>query len=296
MLRAFWLVLLDLWEFVFPSEKKVDDTSRKELPAPTKTTDYLPPRPVATAIVAPAAVPVLAETNFAAAPVVESFDKPQSLAEAAIMYVAMVGGARLLSEPRLEYDGVLAVIPYGQSVTVRAFLGAYAKVATLSGEGYIHKDSLTPKQAEVWPQFKTGVVYDNNAEATILTRLLLGDEFLAGALALPLQASEYILLRLLRDRQTITWPPKRPRQIGSWHKLLRGLPQIKISVTPVVDTIMEWVAEDGIGRLAYVEAVFGDDTLRVSGVGIVVAGEYSELSFKPEVWHEWRPVFISVVA
>jgi hypothetical protein len=57
---------------------------------------------------------------------------------------------------------------------------------------------------------------------------------------------------------------------------------------------MEWYAEDGMGRLAYVEAVLPDETLRISGVGIAVSGEYSELVLKPSVWREWRPVFISV--
>ena len=213
-----------------------------------------------------------------------------------VFYIAASLGTPLLTAPQLDFDGATATMAYGQSVNVRAYRGEYAEVTSSAGAGYVHKDALSPHYYEVWPHYKNGEQYDCDSAPTIATRRLLADTFLASKLSLPLQAGEYMLIRLLRDHHAIAWPPVRPRLAGTWHEILRGVPGVRSGVHPLTDTIMEWQAEDGTGRLAYVEAVLPDATLRISGVGLSVAGEYSELTFKPELWREWRPVFITITS
>ena len=47
-------------------------------------------------------------------------------------------------------------------------------------------------------------------------------------------------------------------------------------------------------RLGYVEAGLPDETLKISAVGAMVPGEYTESIVPAALWREWRPVFINV--
>jgi hypothetical protein len=341
MIRAFFLVVIDLWRFVVgtpivPGVRTEHQTPYRllsslveevVLPLPAKVPQELlgEVSPEAKAIVRGNDVLIPSHISPLTLPESTSSAQPSSdastvddaelvLEEAStwvalgdrlpplpifstqVFYIVPSDGTPLLCTPQLDFDGATAHLLYGQSVTVRAYVGAYAEVTSSFGAGYVHKDALSPNYHAVWPQYKNGECYECDAQATIATRRLLDDTFLAGRLSLPLQAGEYILVRLLRDHHTIDWPEVRPRLAGAWHHILRGVPGVRSGIQPLTDTIMEWQAEDGTGRLAYVEGVLPDGTLHISAVGLVVAGEYSELTFKSEVWREWRPVFISVTS
>jgi surface antigen len=57
---------------------------------------------------------------------------------------------------------------------------------------------------------------------------------------------------------------------------------------------MEYVDENEIGHLAYIEAVFPDDTVALSEVNYPDSGTYNERELSKLEWKELRPVFIVV--
>ncbi len=298
MLSAFALVLRDLWYFIIGRERgdlavigvqsSSSDHEPERLPAaPMKV--LLEPKPVTPLLPSEPVLPSLRGTKESDAPVNDMPALP-----GATLYVVAPEGTPLLAMPYEQFDGVLARLSFGQAVTLRAYDGRYAQVLSRGLVGYIAKSALGVDVHLVAPELKVGSIYGPTDTNTGAIRRLIHDEFSAGALALPLQAGEYILYRLGRDQVSISWPAVRPRVSGQWHTILRGVHGIHTGVVAKTDTIMEWHAEDGDGRLAYVEAVLPDQTLRLSGVGIAVAGEYSVLTVPVGVWREWRPVFITI--
>ncbi len=216
------------------------------------------------------------------------------LYEPMVMYVTVPSTA-LQRVPRLDFDVKISTLPYGTAVTAVSYEGGYVKVFKNEVEGWIKKDCLHPVKESVWPVLRNGVRYDGaNAELRKL-RLCIGDMFTAGEINLPLQAVEYIVFRLAHDHRYIQWPDVRPRDPGAWQWILRGSLGIHASVVPVTDSVMEWLANDGFGRLAYVEAVHPDQSIEISLVGLHQAGLYETIRLTSGEWRELRPVFIEVL-
>jgi hypothetical protein len=249
-----------------------------------------------TVLVTPTPTPTPAEvvTAVTTPPIV--FPGTARLFEPQIMYVLEPAGVPLLISPVLTFDGALATLGYGQAVSVVSYHNQYAHISAQGKRGYVRKDDITPHKADVWPHFMSGVRYEADTKEASQLRTIIHDTFGAGRLLLPLQAGEYILYRLLLDQHTIVWPDVRPREPGRWHEILRGQQYIRSTVSPVTDSVMEWTGEDGLGRLGYVEAVLPDLTIRLTGIGVAEAGEYTEALIPSNVWREWRPVFITVQA
>jgi len=192
------------------------------------------------------------------------------------------------------FDAIITTLSFGTAVTVAGFSGRYAHVQKGNYTGWVLKDDITPHKQDVWPELLTWGMYGAENPDTIKIRALINDEFGAGALALPLQAGEYVQLRLLQDKRTIIWPTGRPRLPGGWQSLLKGTLGIHSTITPKTDTIMEWQTENDGGRLAYVEAVGLDGVITTSCVGLVVAGQYTKQVWGAGDWKELRPTFIEV--
>ncbi|MBY0538323.1 hypothetical protein K2P47_02905 [Patescibacteria group bacterium] len=211
-----------------------------------------------------------------------------------VMYVCTHSGTPCVHAPQMDFDSVIEILPYGTAVTVIGYQGRFASVNRSNITGWIDKDALTPQKNTVWPSFVSGVTYGVDAPETIMTRTIISDMFGAHELGLPLQAGEYITVRLKSEHRSISWSRKRPRTAGSWATLLRGTLGIHIGVTPKTDTIMEWQTEGGEGRLGYVEAVAPDLTITISAVGVEEAGRYTVKTMTEEIWRELRPVFIEV--
>ena len=57
---------------------------------------------------------------------------------------------------------------------------------------------------------------------------------------------------------------------------------------------MEYLFENEVGHLTYVEAVFPDTTIAISEVNFPDSGMYNERQLTKEEWKEFKPVFISV--
>lgn len=295
MVHALWLVLHDLWLFLWGQTLQEPRSTLAAPPAalslgasprPSQIGRPVPPLALRSSL--------LPERPQHELPFVATSTPSVYAATGATYVVSHHDGAALLLSPAIQLDGRLMVVPFGQSVSLRRFVEQYAEVLVYGITGFVHKDDITPHLDAVWPIFKAGQVYDYDADETMLVRRHIDDEFMADQLHLPLLASEYVTVRLLRDRLAIPWPKVRPRTVGSWHTLLRGVTGVHSGVMPATDTVMEWLADDGEGRLAYVEAVLPDSTLKISAVGIVVPGEYTESIVPAAVWREWRPVFINI--
>ena len=293
----FWLVIKDLFWFVVGKESVTMESV-------SKPHQSLPPKQMFVEIAAPLELPVIPETlteesdltyrDRSVTPESLPIAAPQSLLHApVIMYVAEALGTPFQITPQQEFDSVTEIIPYGAAVTVVGYRGRYASVLR-HHTGFVLKDHLQSAKTAVLPQFVAGVAYSATHPVTVMTRNIVHDEFGAGALALPLQAGEYVLERLLVDNRRITWGQERPRVPGTWQNLLKGTAGIHISITPKTDSIMEWNTESGEGRLAYVESVAPNVNIQVSLVGLAEAGVYETMEFTSEQWRELRPVFIEV--
>lgn len=304
MLHIFWLVLVDLWHFLlgFETVEKHTLSSRPtytELPGKSESISLSP-------IAAPLSLPavevslvetelVLPETTEVALPLTMTPVTTESLNKPGMLYVVRdTTGTKLFKEPVQQFDSQLRTLPYGQIVALRRFEGQYAEVLAYGQVGFVHKDALTPQLETVWPTLVSGTVYLADSDVAKIYRQHINDEFLGGAIGLPLTAEEYVTVRLLRDRLAIAWPQARPRLAGSWHTFLRGVHGVRSMIAPQPDTIIEWFLEDEVGRLGYVEAVLPDETLKISAVGAMVPGEYTESIVPAALWREWRPVFINV--
>ncbi len=211
-----------------------------------------------------------------------------------VMYVTAPAGTACIFAPQLDFDAVIDTLPFGTAVTVIGYQGRYASVNRSNITGWVLKDDLTPQKSHVWPELVPGVVYNSVHDETKKIRLLINDTFGAGALQLPLQAGEYISLRLKSEHRAILWTKKRPRVAGSWAGLLKGVKGVYMGVSPKTDSIIEYQSEAGEGRLGYVEAVTPELAITVTAVGEGESGRYTVKTMSAEVWRELRPVFIEV--
>jgi hypothetical protein len=213
-----------------------------------------------------------------------------------VMYVSADLGTACVHTPHIDFDAVIEVLPYGTAVTVIGYQGRFASVNRSNITGWVLKDDISPLKKDVWPTFVSGVMYDSTHDVTVKTRLLIADMFGAGSLALPMQAGEYITVRMKSEHRIIPWTRKRPRTAGNWAQLLRGVPGVHIGVSPKTDSIIEWKEEGGgEGRLGYVEAVAPDNAITIGLVGEGEAGYFTVKTMSEEIWRELRPVFIEVV-
>jgi hypothetical protein len=216
------------------------------------------------------------------------------LAKSVMMYVSQIAGTPCFNLPQQDFDCVIDTLQYGAAVTVIGYMGQYACVNRSNMHGWVRKDDITSDKSSIWPSYIVSTVYDAYHTDTIKSRRLIADQFYAGALHLPLQANEYITLKLLSENRALPWTHIRPRVAGQWKHILRGLKGIHIGVVPKIDSIMEWSTEDGEGRLAYVESVTKDNTIIFSTIGIDSPGLYVSKTSTEDEWKECRPVFIEV--
>jgi hypothetical protein len=279
------LVLQDLWFFI----TKELWTGFSQLPAqpmllnemPSQALEYEPISSTKSVIPVPAlekVEPTRTYTYFGIQPTVQ------------YVSVAQTG---LYVQPYVGFDTLIKYLYYGDALVVSGYQGQYASVLQGQDEGWIHKDALADS-ASVWPRLEDQCVYTNDNPEVKKIRLLLKDTFQAGSLKLPLQAGEWVLYCLREQQRTIAWPHTYGREPGTWRLLLRGVRGIHSTIVPKSDTIMEWFADDGVGRLAYVERVSPELSITISVVGLMESGMFETKIFTESEWRELRPVFIEV--
>jgi hypothetical protein len=199
----------------------------------------------------------------------------------------------LYIDPVVAFDSVIAKLAYGDIVSVVKFGGRWAHIKIGSKEGWILKDMLREQLSDVFPVFQEGSTYEADAPETIKLRMCIDDAFNAGASGVPLTGVEYVTYTLLRKNVSIEWPDTRPRIAGTWQKIVRGKEGVHMGIIPKAGGVMEYIIDDQ-GHVCYVEAVFGDETIKIRGIGLLDEAVFSVLSMGKEEWKELRPVFIEV--
>ncbi len=196
--------------------------------------------------------------------------------------------------PTKEFDTVVQTIPYGSMVLILEERGRFSRVSYGSGEGWIARDALADRAAHVYPQFTIGEEQAYNNANTIRLRSFIKDEFRGGEVECSLQAGEYVLYKLMRHGSAIPWGSERPRIPGRWHQMLKGASEVRISTEPAQGSVMECILKDDIGHLAFVEAVFPDESITISEVNYPDRGIYNERTLTREGWQTLGAVFIKV--
>ena len=219
--------------------------------------------------------------------------KPVTAVRNTVMYTAQ-SAVHVYKEPTTAFDSRLGTIPYGEMVMMLEPRGRFFHVMWGELDGWVLRDDLIDRAAGIQPTFIIGEENNASDESTKRTRQLIHDEFGTISTELPLQAGEYIIYKLHKKGTRIAWPPMRPRIPGLWHTILRGAPGVHVAVTPKAGSVMEYLFENEVGHLAYVEAVFPDDTISVSEANFPDRGIYNERELTREEWRELRPVFIRI--
>ena len=211
-------------------------------------------------------------------------------------YYVMSDETHVFQHPTKEFDGSLMILSYGEQVVVNGHTGKFAHATIHNIEGYIAREDLTDRASHVYPEFVVGEENDVDDPNTVRLRAIIQDAFLGGMLEYPLQAGEYVLYRLVRRGVSVPWTGVRPRVPGRWHVLLRGTLGTHSGITPKTGSVMEFTLEHDMGHLAYVEAVFPDETIMISEVNLPDSGVYNERTLTREEWREMKPVFISITS
>jgi hypothetical protein len=198
----------------------------------------------------------------------------------------------LFQNPTKEFDAVLAVLPYGGTVTVLEERSRWTHVKYDGLTGWVERSELTQSFAAVRPFFVLKERCTATSEATKRLRALIADAFGGERALLPLQPEEYVYYRLQERGLDIPVIATRPRRAGSWQKLFAGIRGVHIGVRPKTGAIMEYIDADEVGHLAYVEAVFPDESLSCSEIGDPEEGFYSERVLEKEAWQALAPVFL----
>lgn len=197
--------------------------------------------------------------------------------------------------PTIAFDTCIRTIPYGEMVMMLEPRGRFYKIIWNEIEGWVLRDDLVENSVQVYPEFVIGEEQSVDHPNTARVRTVLGDIFGLQRSNFPLQAGEYILYQLWKKDIYITWNEVRPRVPGLWHKILKGTRGVHVGVVPKVGSIMEYMLHDDMGHLAYVEAVFPDDTITISECNFPDSGIYNERELLKEEWKAVKPVFITVV-
>jgi hypothetical protein len=218
---------------------------------------------------------------------------PTGIGKNTIMYAGTIA-VPVYANPTIEFDAQIGTVPYGEMIIVLESRGRFFKVAWNTLEGWVLRDDLADRAIRVYPEFVIGEENLVDHSNTAHVRSILGDVFGLGRSEFSLQAGEYVLFRLWKKGLRINWPATRPRVPGLWHTILKGTTGVHVGVMPRVGSIMEYMFNTDIGHLAYVEAVFPDNTIIISEVNYPDSGIYNERELSKVEWTEMKPVFISV--
>ncbi|MFT7507269.1 MAG: hypothetical protein ACI92I_000412 [Acidimicrobiales bacterium] len=202
-------------------------------------------------------------------------------------------GVYLYADQVVAFDNALRRLAYGQELRLLKLEGRWAKVRIDDVLGWVHKDSLVLQAQDVYPRLQSDVQYDAKNPQTVKLRACIDDEFGAARAEHPLSPAEYVQYRLLQKKRYIQWGSTRVRIPGTWQRKLRGYTGIHISITAKTEAVMEYSMDD-VGYLAFVEAVFPDESIKITQIGKCDDSSYTEEILTPEQYKELRPVFIEI--
>jgi len=253
----------------------------EELPDDEKGSDFKTIK----SVVADRAVPVVDKKAIPLSSTLEQSVEPN---EAAIIK----NNTPLYKRSTKEFDSVIKVLPYGALVSIVTEEGLWTQITYQNHTGWVKRDDITTRVAQTKPYFVIKEYCGPDAENTKRLRLVINDVFFGGEAGLALHPEEYIYYKLFT--RGVILPPIdiRPRAAGLWQVIFKGVKGVHISVRPKTGSILEYTTPEEEGRLAYVEAVFPDESISLSEIGVPDLGYYNERMLSKEVWQELKPVFI----
>lgn len=235
-------------------------------------------------------LPMAASSNTTASLLQPAFEHAPALGS---LYFVGQNHVPLHTDPVVAFDVVKTLIPYGEQVHLLKLGGRWACVRWHQMEGWIFKDVLRDQAKDVFPFLEEGVVYESENEETQKLRLCIHDAFCGNMSSLVLTDAEYVTYKLFQKGFVLPWSEERPRTPGTWQKKLRGKNGVHMGISPKTASVMEYVVDD-IGYVAFIDAVFPDEAIKMSAIGSTREGEYSETMLTKDQWKELRPIFISV--
>ncbi len=190
-----------------------------------------------------------------------------------------------------EFDSVIKVLPYGALVTIVREEGLWANITYHNIPGWLLRDNITTRVSQTRPYFVIKEYCGPDSENTKRLRLMINDVFFGEEAGLPLHPEEYIYYKLFTRGIVLPKVDDRPRTAGLWQKIFKGVSGAHLSVRPKTGSVMEYISEEE-GYVAYVEAVFPDESISLSEIGVPEPGYYNERMLSKEVWQELKPIFI----
>ncbi len=221
------------------------------------------------------------------------FESKDTLLLQGEQYFIGIHDTLLYTDPVVAFDTAVRQLSYGELVRVQKLGGRWAHIRTDTSEGWIFKDAIREQAKDVFPSFVYGNIYYAIDEDVQKLRSCINDMFLGKATEIPLTDVEYIAYKLWKKGKHLPWTEERPRTAGTWQKKLRGKNGVHITITPKTGSVMEFIVDDQ-GHLCYVEAVFPDDSIKISTIGMHTEGEYGDMMMGIDEWKELRPVFITM--
>jgi hypothetical protein len=182
-------------------------------------------------------------------------------------------------------------LPFGAMVVAVDTHDGWVRIFYAGTEGYVELADVVDRAAFVHPRFTIGEAHEAHDPATERVRAMIEDIFSYGEGSLPLQAEEYVLYKLRRNSKVPLWPQVRPRTAGSWANILRHTAGVSLESLPSPRSVLEYTSDEK-GHLAFVEAVFPDDTIQISEANWPDRGMYSERVLVREEWQKLAPTFI----
>lgn len=191
-----------------------------------------------------------------------------------------------------EFDSVIKLLPYGARVEVISEVGQWTQIKYLNHIGWVLREYVTRRVAQARPYFVIKEYCGPVTENTKRLRAMINDVFFGDDAGLPLHPEEYIYYKLFTRGIVLPDVEVRPRTAGVWKDIFKGKSGVHISVRPKTGSVVEYVTAEDVGKLAYVEAVFPDESISLSEVGMPELGYYNERMLSKEVWQAMQPVFI----
>ena len=206
--------------------------------------------------------------------------------------VVIINNSPLYKRNTKEFDSVIKLLPYGAGVDLLQEERAWAQVKYQNFVGWVERDSITARVAQAKPYFVIKEYCGPDSENTKRLRLMIADVFNAVDTGLPLHCEEYIYYKLFSRGIVLPKVDERPRAAGRWQDIFKGKSGVHVSIRPKTGSIIEFTTADEKGHLAYIEAVFPDESISLSEVGLPEDGYYNERILSKEIWLELKPVFI----
>jgi len=228
------------------------------------------------------------------------------------MYINASKGLNVRSAPEIRDNNVIEALAYGKEVIVRErnnkwFNVEYdGKMGWVSGFYLSEESPILQKEIKIiesdldsiLPKLELRKSYLANSLNTIKIRKIIEDEFGGGVNKWPLQCTEYVQYKIQQTLGvTIQWPGDRPRHGGQWANIFKKNGLYRVLDKPKAGCAMSFTAGFGsankYGHIAFVEAVYEDESIDISEANWPPPGKYYERRLSKAEWqNKYKGKFI----